>query len=156
VPVIVYPHVVSRLRFATVGEDRRAAGLLALPCPRVALNGQFIRADGAAVVEGVCAVCLARRVIADDLGITHTHVTDAAIGGVEHEYLTRHPFTPIAGQDRAGRRVRARDGLPFVDPLADKHLQAFVLASWLGGPLPWLSCGGRVRHGFLLLSDTAW
>jgi hypothetical protein len=96
VPVIVYPHVVSRLRFATVGEDRRAAGLLALPCPRVALDRYLLRADVALAVKDVCAILFVRRVIADDRGTTHTHVTDAAIGAVEHENLARHPFSPTS------------------------------------------------------------
>src|SRR5438105_3539213 len=123
--------MVGRLRFALVREDRRAAGLLPAPSPGVAASCELLRTDIALTVKEVRAVLLAGRVVAEDLRSAHIEVSDAAIGGVQHKKTTRHPFIHIAGQNLHGGRSCACDGLPLVDPLTDKDLQALVLGSWL-------------------------
>src|SRR5205823_14234012 len=125
----------SRLRFATVGEDRGAACLLSFPGPRVTLHRQLMRTEVALAVKEVRPVRLARRIVADDLRSPHIAVPDAAIGGMENEEPARHPFVDITGQDLDGRRVRAGDGVALVDPLADKDVQALVRGARHGDAL---------------------
>jgi hypothetical protein len=88
--------------------------------------------DVALTVKEVRTVLLTHCIVADDLRPTHIDVPDAAIGGVQHKKLTRHPFVHITGQNLDGECVGCRYRMTLIDPFADKDLQALVLWSRFG------------------------
>jgi hypothetical protein len=65
---VVGTFVAGGQRLAVFAEDAGAAGVLPLPYPGVALDGEVLPSDIALAVEEVDLVFLARGVVADDLG----------------------------------------------------------------------------------------
>jgi hypothetical protein len=117
-------------RFALAREDGGTTCLLSHPFPGVTTRCYLLGTDVALAVKKVGAIGLGGSIVTDDFDSPHIHGSDAAIGGVQHEKPTGHPFIHIAGQNLHGGGIHARDGMPLVDPLADKDLQKFVLGPW--------------------------